>query len=258
MLGTSERSTTMLDQVPARGRCSEDGPVAINRGTRRGAIARAVIPGKFRSLGALAPEDVSIPASRRAMAYRLVLGVVLPQLLYYVGVRLKLAVPAIGAVVAWTAVLAVYDLRRSTVDPFVLYGVAVTVGQAAVALLIRNPLVFAARSVVENLLDGLGFLASVAVGRPFAALALNALRRLSGRALLPAATDRALRRLTLLWACLFFLRAASLYAGLIHLPLGWFLIVSTVAGWPINAVGAAASLAYLRGTHGPTPRGRPL
>ena len=89
------------------------------------------------------------------MAYRLVLGVVLPQLLDYAGVRLKLAVPAIGAVVSWTAVLAVYDLRRFAVDPFVLYGVVVTVGQAAAALPIRNPLVFGARSVVENLLDGL-------------------------------------------------------------------------------------------------------
>ena len=204
---------TMFDELPARGRCSE----------------------------------------HRAMAYRLALGVVLPQLLYYAGVRLRLAAPAIVAVVTWTAVLAIYDLRRSSVDPFMLYAVAVTVSQGAAALLIRDPLVFAAGSVVENLLDGLGFLASVAAGRPLAAVAMSALGRLSGGPLLPAAMDRALRRLTLLWAWLFLLRGATLYAALIHLSLGSFLIVSTVTGWPINAAGAAASLAYLGRAQGRKP-----
>lgn len=210
----------------------------------------------LRPLQALVPEDVSAPASRRAMAYRLALSVVLPQLLYYAGLRLKLATPAIVAAVTWTAILAVRDARRTSVNPFVLYGAAVMVGQGAAALLVRNPLVFAAGTVVENLLDGLGFLASVAMGRPVAAVAMSAMRQLSGRALLPEAMDRELRRLTLVWAWLFLLRGAGLYAALTHLPLGSFLVVSVAAGWPINAMAVAASLAYLRSARGETGPGK--
>ncbi len=236
---------SILDALGTWDPCGNEGPVPIQRGTSQADIVGAAIPGKLRPLGALA--RISTQASRRTAAYRLALGVVVPQVLYYAGVRLRLGGPAIIAVVAWTAVLAVYNWRRSSLSPFVLYGVAVTVSEGAAALLIRDPLVFAAGSVVENLFDGLGFLTSVAVGRPFAAVAMSAVCEMSGRTLLPAVMDRALRRVTLLWAGLFFLRGASLYAALIHLPLGSFLVVSTMAGWPITAVGAAVSLAYLRG-----------
>jgi hypothetical protein len=155
---------SILDALGTWEPCGNEGPVPIQRGTSQADIVGAAIPGKLRPLGALA--RISTQASRRTAAYRLALGVVVPQVPYYAGVRLRLGVPAIIAVVAWAAVFAVYNWRRPSLSPFVLYGVAVTVSEGAAALLIRDPLVFAAGSVVENLFDGLGFLTSVAVDRP--------------------------------------------------------------------------------------------
>ncbi len=196
----------------------------------------------MRSLGEVAPVRA------RGLALRIGLGVVAPQVLYYSGLARGLPVEAIVAAVMWTLAVAVYDWRRSSLNPFMLYAVAVTAGQGAAALLVRNPVMFAGSSVTENLLDGVGFLGSIAVGRPLLAVAMTTLRRLQENAVvLPAATRSALRWLTLLWALGFLLRGAALYAALISLPLGWFLVVNTLAGWPVTGLGVVASLAYLRG-----------
>ena len=192
------------------------------------------------------------PGRARGLALRLGLGVVAPQVVYYSSLSRGLAAEAIVVVVTWTLAVAVYDWRRSSsLDPFMLYAVGVTAGQGAAALLARNPVVFAGGSVAENLLDGVGFLGSIAVGRPLLAVAMTALRRLRMDAVvLPVATRSALQRLTLLWALGFLLRGGALYAALISLPLGWFLVVNSLAGLPVNGLGVVASLAYLRRRHG--------
>lgn len=198
----------------------------------------------LRRLGEIAPVRA------RSIALRLGLGVIAPQVLYYSGLSRGLAAEAIVAAMAWTLAIAVYDWRRSSLDPFILYAVAVTAGQGAAALLAGNPAVFAGTSVTENLLDGVGFLGSIAVGRPLLAVAMTTLRRLQADAVvLPAATPSALRRLTLLWALGFLLRGGALYAALISLPLASFLVVNSFAGWPVTGLGVVASLAYLRGRH---------
>jgi hypothetical protein len=198
----------------------------------------------LRRLAEVAPVRV------RSIALRLGLGVVAPQVLYYSGLSRGLAAEAIVAAVTWTLAVAVYDWRRSSLDPFMLYGLAVTAGQGAAALLARNPAVFAGTSVTENLLDGVGFLGSIAVGRPLLAVAMTTLRRLRVEVMLPAATPAALRRLTLLWALGFLLRGGALYAALNSLPLASFLIVNSLAGWPVTGLGVVASLIYLRERHG--------
>ncbi|HET8999877.1 MAG TPA: hypothetical protein VFP86_09550 [bacterium] len=193
------------------------------------------------------PAEVE-PVRVRSLALRTGLGVVAPQVLYYSGLALGLPVEAIVAAVTWTLAVAVFNWRRSFLNPFMLYAVAVTAGQGAVALLAGNPVMFAGSSVVENLLDGVGFLGSIAVGRPLLAVAMKTLSRLrEDGVVFPAATRSALRHLTLLWALGFLLRGGALYAALISLPLGWFLVVNSLAGWPVTGLGVVASLAYLRG-----------
>ncbi|GEM_PF-7099479 len=132
-------------------------------------------------------------------------------------------------------------------DPFALYGAGATVAQGAVALIVRDPTVFAAGGIIENLLDGVGFVASAAAGRPLLAMLMRPLRRVYGTTLLPAVTDGALRGLTVLWGLLFLARAGGLYVALIHLPLASFVAISAAAGWPVTAGAAVASLTYLRG-----------
>ncbi len=191
------------------------------------------------------------PVRIRGTALQVGLGVVAPQVLYYSGVSRGLAVEAIVAAVTLTLAVAIYHWRRSSLVPWMLYGVGVTAGQGTVALLVRNPIVFAAGSVVENLLGGVGFLGSIAVGRPLLTVAMTRLRRLRVDAVvLPAATRSALTRLTLLWGLCFLVRGGTLYAALISLPLGWFLVVNSLVGLPVNGLGAVASLAYLRAQPG--------
>jgi len=179
-------------------------------------------------------------------ALRLGLGVVAPQVLYYSGLSRGHVAEAIGAAVAWKLAVAVYDWRRSSLAPLMLYGAGVIAGQGTAALLVRNPIVFAAGSVVENLLGGVGFLVSIAVGRPLLIVAMTRLRWLRMDAVLPAATCSALQRLTLLWGLWFLVRGGTLYAALTSLPLGWFLVVNSLVGLPVNGLRAVASLAYLR------------
>ena len=66
------------------------------------------------------------------------------------------------------------------------------------------------------------------------------------RAVLTLPVRVALWHLTLMWALLFLARSVGLYVALTHLTIGQFLIVNTVAGWPLNSVGALLSLAYVR------------
>jgi hypothetical protein len=66
------------------------------------------------------------------------------------------------------------------------------------------------------------------------------------RAILTPAAQGALWSLTRLWGVLFLTRSAGLYVALTHLSLGQFLIVNTMAGWPVNGLGVLVSLRYFR------------
>src|SRR5579883_2974637 len=150
------------------------------------------------------------------VARQCVSAIVLPQLV--LSLALQHGRPAVGVGVAggWTAFLLVRDLHRSrSLDPLVLYGLAITVLQSVLALATGNPVVYVGGGVAENLLVAL-----------------------PGR--------RAVRTLTFLWGLGFLARAGGLYWALAHLTLGAFLVVNVLGGWPLTAGGALASLAWIR------------
>jgi hypothetical protein len=147
---------------------------------------------------------------------------------------------------AWTAGLQIYVLARQRIlDPFLLYGLLFTLIQGAAALSTRSPAVYAGAGVVENAIWAALLLGSVAFCRPLLAKLLTSV--IGGEAVLTLPVQTALWSLTAVWAALFLVRSAGLYVALTHLTIGQFLIVSTVAGWPLNGLGVALSLLYLRG-----------
>ncbi len=184
-------------------------------------------------------------------------AVVAPQILFYLGLRQGTLVGAVVAAGSWTAGLLVYELRRRRIlGPLVLYGLIFTVLQGVVALVARSPAVYVGGGVVENLLDGLGLLGSIAVCRPLLVVLVGSAIR--GRAVLTLPMRAALERLTLLWALALLARSVGLYGALTHLPMGPFLLVNTLAGWPLNGVGVLLSVAYVRARLHLAPRVRRL
>jgi hypothetical protein len=191
-------------------------------------------------------EHLGLPGSElRFLPARFALGVLVPQLLFYFGLWSGGLVAALVLAGGWTVGLQLYDLgRRGVSDPFLVYGLFFTLVQGLVALFTRSPAVYVGGGVVENLIGGALLLGSVVFCRPLLVEVLGAV--IGERAVLTLPVRAALWRLTLLWAVLFLARSVGLYVALTHLTIGQFLIVNTVAGWPVNGVGALLSLAYVR------------
>lgn len=181
----------------------------------------------------------------RGLPGRFAFGVVVPQLLFFLGLRQGGLAAALGIAGGWSLVLQLYEVwRRHSWDPFLVYGLAFTIVQGAAAVYTNSPAVYAGGGIVENLLAAVLFLGSVAVCRP---LLVEVLGSAGGaKAVFTLPVQRALRRLTTLWALLFLTRSGALYVGLTHLPIGQFLFVNTLTGWPLNGVGIVLSILYIR------------
>ncbi len=191
-------------------------------------------------------EQLGLPGSEvRALPGRFALGVLVPQLLFYLGLRSGGLVVALVVAGGWAVGLQLYDLaRRRVLDPFLVYGLLFTLVQGAVALSTRSPAVYAGGGVVENLIGGALLLGSIALCRPLLVEVLSAV--IGAQAVLTRPVRAALWHLTVLWAVLFLARSVGLYVALTHLTIGQFLVINTVAGWPLNGVGALLSLLYVR------------
>lgn len=192
----------------------------------------------WRQLG-LTEEDL------RSLPSKFVLGVVTPQLLFFGGWERGGLSAGLMLAMAWTAGLQLCDIvRRRGFNLFLLYGLAFTAMQGGASWFAHSPAVYVGGGVVENLLDGLVLLGSVVVCRPLLPVLVGAV--LGDRAVLTLPMQAALKRLTVFWAVLLIVRSVGLYAALTHLTIGQFLIVNTLGGWPLSAVGVLASFEYIR------------
>lgn len=148
----------------------------------------------------------------RSLPARFALGVLVPQLLFYLGLRSGGLVAALVIAGGWTVGLQLYDLaRRREWDPFLEYGLLFTLVQGAVALSTRSPAIYAGGGVVENLIGSAVLLGSVVLCRPLLVEVLSAV--IGAQAVLTLPVRAALRRLTVLWAVLFLARSVGLYVA---------------------------------------------
>ncbi len=133
----------------------------------------------------------------RALPARFVLGVLVPQLLFYLGLRSGGLVAALVIAGGWAVGLQLYDLgRRRVLDPFLVYGLLFTLVQGAVALSTRSPAVYAGGGVVENLIGGAVLLGSIVLCRPLLVEVLSAV--IGAQAVLTRPVRAALWHLTML------------------------------------------------------------
>jgi hypothetical protein len=136
--------------------------------------------------------------------------------------------------------------RQRLVDPVSLYGLAFTAGQVAVALVAHSAAVYAGSGVAENVFEGLALLGSIAISRPLLPIVVEWILGQYTHAVLTLPVRAALTQLTFVWAAGSLARAVGLYIALTHLPLGAFLLVNTLVGWPLTGIGFLASVAYVR------------
>lgn len=165
----------------------------------------------------------------------LALGTVLPVVLFYATLRLWSFTAAVVVVLAWSSlVFGWHRWRTAHSDVFSAVTFCFACFQALIGLLSQDPTVYLAMPSLENVCFGSAFLGSALFGRPL--LALYA-RRLYP---IPVAVQRseAFRRAFLIvsagWFVALGLRALVRLWLLLSLPLEWYLVVNTVAGWPFN------------------------
>jgi hypothetical protein len=183
----------------------------------------------------------------RALPAMFLLGVVVPQLLFYLGLRDESMTAGLIAAGGWIVGLQLIDVvRRRLVDPLLLYGSVWTMVQGTVAGYAHSATLYLAGGVIENLIWALVLLGSLAVGRPLLVGVVGSLLRARSDAVLTLPAQAALGRLTTLWALGFLARAVGLYAAVIHLAIGQFLLVNTLAGWPLNGIGLLLSAVYFQ------------
>ncbi len=205
---------------------------------------RACRPAGYQGSGHTLRALVSPRIAVRSLPARFALGVLAPQVLFYCVWRSAGLIPALMVAAGWTAGLQACELaRRKMLDPFLVYGLLLTLAQGAASLFTHNPLVYAGAGIVENVMWAVLLLGSVAFCRPLIVQGWHMLAG-EGVSLAPAA-QAALWSLTWLWGVLFLARSAGLYVALTHLSMGQFLVVNTVAGWPVNGLALLVTLRYL-------------
>lgn len=186
---------------------------------------------------------------RRGLLVRFVLDILVPQSLFFLGLQTHGLMAGLALGGGWTVVLQLYGLaRRRALDPWLVYGLVFTIVQGLVSYITRSPAVYTAGGIVENVIAGVALLAILAVARPFLAKMLGVM--LGARTAMSGAAHVVLGQLAVGWALMPLARGGGLYAALTHLPLGQFLVVNTLTGWPVNGIGIVLSVVYARGQLG--------
>jgi hypothetical protein len=176
-------------------------------------------------------------------AIGLVLGSLLPVLLFYVSFRTWGFSAAVLVVLTWSAAVFGWHYRRTrgadvfSATTFVFACVKAAAGLVSQsdALLGGNAvLLYLAWPSLENLIYGTAFFGSALLGRPLLALYAQRLYPIPGLVRASDTFRRAFLTVSAAWLCGHSLRAVVRLWLLFNLPLELYLVADTIAGWPIN------------------------
>lgn len=178
-------------------------------------------------------------------ALGLVLGSLLPVLLFYLSITTWGFSTAVVVVLTWSAAVFAWHFRRTRgADVFSATTFAFACVKATAGLVSQNQWLYLAWPSFENLIYGSAFLGSALLGRPLLALFAQRLYPIP----LSVRGTRTFRRAFVVasaaWLCGHALRAVVRLWLLATLPLELYLIADTVAGWPINVTLVAFTTWY--------------
>lgn len=165
----------------------------------------------------------------------LILGSVLPVLLFYVGFQKFGFSVAVVMVLTWSALIFAFHYRRTgRADVFSATTFGFACVKAVAGLASQNTWLYLAWPSLENLVYGTAFFGSALLGRPLLALYAERLYPIPHGVRYSLSFRRAFLIASAAWLCGHSLRAVLRLYLLAHLPLEWYLVADTVAGWPIN------------------------
>jgi intracellular septation protein A len=167
----------------------------------------------------------------------LVLGSLLPVGLFYVGLRAWGFSEAVMIVLTWSAAVFAWHYRRTgRADVFSATTFGFACVKALAGLVSQNQTLYLGWASVENMLYGVAFFGSALLGRPLLALYAQRLYPIPPSVRASDAFRRAFVITSAVWLCGHTLRAVLRLWLLLYLrlPLEVYLVVDTVAGWPIN------------------------
>ena len=178
-------------------------------------------------------------------ALGLLLGSVLPVALFYAALRVYSFPVAVLAVLGWSAAIFVWHRRRTgEADVFSAATFGFACLQAAIGLVSQSPSFYLAVPTLENVLYGSAFLGSALAGRPLLALYVRRLYPVPAGVQRSPSFRRAFRVTSTAWFVGLTLRGLLRLWLLVSLPLEWYLVVNTVAGWPFSLTLVAFTVWY--------------
>src|SRR5438132_2573442 len=171
----------------------------------------------------------------REGAIGLVLGSLLPVLLFYVAITTWGFSTAVVVILTWSAAIFAWHFRRTHgADVFSATTFGFACVKATAGLVSQNQWLYLAWPSLENLIYGTAFLGSALLGRPLLALFAQRLYPIPPSVRATSAFRRAFLIASAAWLCGHGVRAVVRIWLLATLPLELYLIADTVAGWPIN------------------------
>jgi intracellular septation protein A len=168
-------------------------------------------------------------------AVGLVLGSLLPVALFYAAFRTWGFSAAVIVVLAWSAAVFAWHYRRTRgADVFSATTFGFACVKAGAGLVSQNPWLYLAWPSLENMIYGTAFFGSALLGRPLLALYAQRLYPIPPGVRESTTFRRAFLIASAAWLVGHSLRAVVRLWLLNNLPLEFYLIADTVAGWPIN------------------------
>jgi intracellular septation protein A len=168
----------------------------------------------------------------------LVLGSLLPVGLFYVALRSWGFSAAVTIVLGWSAAVFLWHYRRTHgADVFSASTFVFACIKASAGLVSQNQTLYLGWASVENMVYGTAFFGSALFGRPLLALYAQRLYPIPNHVRESVAFRRAFVITSAVWLVGHTMRAVlRLWLLLfLQLPLEVYLVVDTVAGWPINS-----------------------
>jgi hypothetical protein len=167
-------------------------------------------------------------------AFDFALGTVLPVACFYLVYRFVSFQTAIVVVLAWAGCVFVWHYWRvHELDVFSLTTMVLACVKAAAGLVSNDLRVYLVWPSVENLLYGAVFLISAWLGRPVLARYAQRLYPIPSGVTRSEAFQRGFLGASLAWALVSLARAGLRFWLVASLPVGLFLLVDSVIGWPM-------------------------
>ncbi|HLZ29386.1 MAG TPA: VC0807 family protein [Chloroflexota bacterium] len=167
----------------------------------------------------------------------LLLGSLLPVGLFYVGLRSWGFSAAVLVVLTWSAAVFVWHYRRTHgADVFSATTFGFACVKAMAGLVSQDQTLYLGWASLENMVYGIAFFGSALLGRPLLALYAQRLYPIPASVGASATFRRAFMITSAVWLCGHSARAVLRLWLLLYLQLDLpvYLVVDTVAGWPIN------------------------